>query len=69
MAACTSTVYRLDAAGEVYEVVVGEADEEVQPVGAPAVAEAADCADEPFDATAWWSKQLGGAPNGALTPH
>lgn len=69
MAACTLTVYRLNAAGEVYEVVGEEGDEELEPVGARAVAMSPDSAEASFDVSAWWSKQLGSALKGVLTPH
>jgi hypothetical protein len=68
VAAYPATVYRLDATGEVYEVVIeeaDEADEELRLDGAPAVAMSTGRAEEPFDVTAWWSKQLGGALSSA----
>jgi hypothetical protein len=69
VAAYRSTVYRLDATGEVYEVMVEEADEELLLDWPPAVAMAAGCAEETFDGAAWWSKQLGGALERALVHH
>jgi hypothetical protein len=63
--AAPPTIYRLDAAGEVVEVVVEDADERPQPEGTPAVAMAASCADERFDVSSWWSKQLGAELNAA----
>jgi hypothetical protein len=62
VAAHPSTLYRLDAAGEVYEMVVEQADEELQLAGVPA-ASSTDYAEQHFDVTTWWSKQLGATLN------
>jgi hypothetical protein len=65
VAACPPTVYRLDAAGEVYEVMLERADDELRLEEAPGAATSAECAEVHFDVTAWWSKQLGGALSAA----
>jgi hypothetical protein len=64
VAAYPSTVYRLDAAGEVHEVVVEESNVESLrldrgPVAAmwPQVDQESVC--DTFDETAWWARQLG----------
>jgi hypothetical protein len=58
VAAYPSTVFRLDATGEVYEVVVEETDEAL-PVDKTQVTMSAGRAEEPFDEITWWSRQLG----------
>lgn len=64
MAAYPSTVYRLDASGEVYEVLVEESvaaafEVDRAPMAAPQPQ--ADRASERngFDENTWWSRQLG----------
>jgi hypothetical protein len=62
VAAYPSTVYRLDASGEVYEVIVEEsAAFEVDEAHVAATQPQTDRASErdTFDETAWWSRQLG----------
>jgi hypothetical protein len=61
VAASLSTIYRLDAAGEVHEVVVEEGGEELQLDEAPILASSPSCAEERFDVNVWWAKQLGAA--------
>jgi hypothetical protein len=64
VAAYPSTVYRLDAAGEVHEVVVEDSEivaleADRTPVAAvwPQVEQAWE--SDSFDEIAWWSRQLG----------
>jgi hypothetical protein len=64
VAAYPSTVYRLDASGEVYEVVVEESDVaafEVETALVPATQPQTGRASErdTFDESTWWSRQLG----------
>jgi hypothetical protein len=64
VAAYPSTVYRLDASGEVYEVIVEEsaaAAFEVDEAPVAATQPQTDRASErdTFDETTWWSRQLG----------
>ena len=63
MAGYPSTVYRLDASGEIYEVVVEGADEKLRLDGVSALAMSTGYAEERFDVNAWWSKQLGSPLN------